>query len=300
MSWQMHAAAAYTRVLRKPRTYGSARAAAAFLARPKASPRLPSMLGDKMEHRLSRNTFGAFDCYTLRPGGREIAVADRGSIVYLHGGGYVNEIHSAHWDLAADIADACHRPVHLPIYGLAPEHRACEAGDFVQEVIHSAATTGPVYLVGDSSGGGLALAAAQSAMRAGQAALQGITLISPWIDIALRNPDVPVVALRDPWLSPEGLRYIGRNWAGDLRDDDARVSPLFGNSAGLPPVDLYVGTRDIFMPDCRLLRDQLGEGAIRYHEEPGAIHIYPLLPVPEGRRARLSLLAHMADSFARD
>jgi acetyl esterase/lipase len=298
MSWQMHAAAAYTRALRRPRTYGSARSAADFLARPKPALRLPGTLADGKGHRLSRNTFGQFDCYTLSHRNRITTSADRGSIVYLHGGGYVNEIHSAHWDLAADIVDACHRPVHLPIYGLAPNHHACEASDFIQAVIHSAMTTGPVYLVGDSSGGGLALAAAQSSIRADQVALQGITLISPWLDIALRNPDVLAVALHDPWLSPEGLRYIGQNWIGDLNEDDHRVSPLLGDSTGLPPIDLYVGTRDLFMPDCRLLRDQLDEGAIRYHEEPGAIHIYPLLPVPEGRRARLSLLAHLVDSFA--
>jgi len=297
MSWQMYAAAAYTRVLRKPRTYGSARSAADFLARPKPAARPPVTLARRKGDRLSRRTFGAFDCYTLRPSDQATAVADRGSIVYLHGGGYVNEINSAHWDLAADIADACHRPVHLPIYGLAPEHHADEANDFVQAVISSATTTGPVYLIGDSAGGGIALAAAQSSMAAGQGPLRGITLISPWLDIALRNPDVPAVALRDPWLNPEGLRYIGQTWVGDLGVDDARVSPLFGNSTGLPPIDLYVGTRDLFMPDCRLLRDRLDEGAIKYHEERGAIHIYPLLPVPEGRRARSGLIAHVADSF---
>ncbi|MET0451202.1 MAG: alpha/beta hydrolase fold domain-containing protein [Mycobacterium sp.] len=300
MSWQMHVAATYTRVLRKPRTYGSVRAAAAFLARPKSAPRPPETLSADKRLQLSRTTFGAFHCYTLQPRDQGTPVADSGSIVYLHGGGYVNEIRSAHWNLAADIADACHRPVHLPIYGLAPRHHAVEASGFVQAVIHSAATVGPVYLVGDSSGGGLALAAAQNSMGVVRLALRGITLISPWLDIALRNPDVHVVAPHDPWLSPHGLRYIGQKWVGDLRDDDPRVSPLFGNSAGLPSIDLYVGTRDLFMPDCRLLRDRLDEGALRYHEAPGAIHIYPLLPVPEGRRARLSLLAHMADSFTGD
>jgi acetyl esterase/lipase len=296
----MHAAAAYTRILRKPRSYGSTRAAAAFLARPKTDPRPPVALRNQSKERLSCNTFGVFSCYTLWPRVRVAGGPDRGSIVYLHGGGYVNEIRSAHWDLAADIADACDRPVHLPIYGLAPKHHAVEASDFVEAVINSATTTGPVYLVGDSSGGGLALAAAQKMAGAGQLALRGITLISPWLDVALRNPNVHVVARQDPWLSPQGLRYIGQTWAGDLPDDDPRVSPLFGNSAGLPAIDLYVGTRDLFMPDCRLLRDRLDEGAMRYHEAPGAIHIYPLLPVPEGRQARLSLVAHMAYSFTKD
>lgn len=72
---------------------------------------------------------------------------------------------------------------------------------------------------------------------------------------------------------------------------------MFGELTALPSIDLYVGTRDIFMPDCRQLHSRLSPDKVTYHEEPGAIHIYPLLPVPEGRNARTSLLAHIANTL---
>jgi hypothetical protein len=35
-------------------------------------------------------------------------------------------------------------------------------------------------------------------------------------------------------------------------------------------------------------------GSLTYHEEPGAIHVHPLLRIPEGRAARRTILATIA------
>ncbi|MEU0495900.1 alpha/beta hydrolase [Mycobacterium sp. NPDC006124] len=125
-------------------------------------------------------------------------------------------------------------------------------------------------------------------------ALRGLTLISPWLDIALCNPDIDTVAPSDPWLARDGLRLCGRRWAADLPLDDPRVSPIFGDPSGLPPVHLYIGTDDILAPDCRRLRDAMPSSTLTYQEEPAAIHVYPLLPTPEGRAARRELLDDVA------
>jgi acetyl esterase/lipase len=287
----MHALAAYARLVRKPRSYASERSAEAFLARAKSRPQPPT----KPSHRTELTQYGGFDCYTVSP--PDQTTPQSGCVIYVHGGGYVSEIHSAHWKLIADIATAINGRVLVPIYGLAPDHHASEAAEFVETVIIAAASSGPVYIAGDSSGGGLALAATQTYLAAGNPPLSGLTLISPWLDIALRNPDSDRIAPRDPWLGPEGLRHVGRRWAADLDDKDPRVSPLFGELDALPPIDLYVGTRDVFLPDCRTLRDRLGPARVNFHEEPGAIHVYPLLPVPEGRDARATLVAHIADTL---
>jgi hypothetical protein len=41
------------------------------------------------------------------------------------------------------------------------------------------------------------------------------------------------------------------------------------------------------------LRDRLPVDRIRYHEQRGAVHVYPLLPAPAGRAARRALIAHI-------
>lgn len=214
-------------------------------------------------------------------------------MVYVHGGAYANQIQRAHWKLICAIADATRRPVHVPLYGLAPQHCAEEAVHFLRTVIGRAEQHGPVYVAGDSSGAGLALATTQTLISDAATPPLGLTLISPWLDIALTNPAIPAIATRDPWLAVPGLRECGRVRAGQLAADDHRVSPIFGVLHNLPPVDLYIGDRDIFLADCRRLRDSIGCDRITYHEQPGAIHVYPLLPVPEAKPARHALLHHI-------
>lgn len=293
MSWQMHAIATYGRLVRRPRTYATERSARAFLNRPKKSGEPPPRLATSGRYHLTSATVGGFDCYTVQSASGEPTSARGPSVIYVHGGAYVNQIQPAHWKLVCAIADATRHPVHVPLYGLAPQHHAEEAIDFLGQVISQAAHDGPTYLAGDSSGAGLALAATQATISAGATPPLGLTLISPWLDIALTNPAIPSLANRDPWLAVPGLRECGRVWAGRLPADDYRVSPIFGALQDLPPIDLYIGDRDIFVADCRRLRDSLGTGRITYHEQPGAIHVYPLLPVPEAKPARRGLLSHI-------
>ncbi len=293
MSWQMHAIATYGRLIRRPRTYATPQSARAYLNRPKKAGGPPPQLAKSARYQLARDTINGFDCYTVQSSNGEASAAGRASAVYVHGGAYVNQIARAHWKLVCAIADATQCPVHVPLYGLAPQHCAEEAIDLLGTVMGRAAQHGPIYMAGDSSGAGLAMAATQTVIAAGATPPLGLTLISPWLDIALTNPAIATIAKRDPWLAAPGLRECGRVWARRLPADDNRVSPIHGELQNLPPIDLYVGDRDIFVADCRQLRDRIGNDRITYHEQRGAIHVYPLLPVPEAKPARHALLSHI-------
>lgn len=295
----MHAIATYGRLVRRPRTYATPQSARAYLNRPKSASAPPSQLATSARYQVTRDDIDGFDCYTVHSSNSEIIAADQSSVVYVHGGAYVNQIERAHWKLVCAIADATRRPVHVPLYGLAPQHCAEEAIDLLGKVMDRAAQQGPFYIAGDSSGAGLALAATQTVIIAGATSPLGLTLISPWLDIALTNPAIATIAKRDPWLAVPGLRECGRVWARHLPADDNRVSPIFGDLHNLPPIDLYVGDRDIFVADCRQLRDSIGNDRIAYHEHSGAIHVYPLLPVPEAKPARHTLLSHIHATVSR-
>ena len=88
-----------------------------------------------------------------------------GSVVYVHGGGWVGEIVSQHWHLIAQIAAESATTVVVPIYGLVPFGTAEEARRGVVDLV--ASSTGPVALAGDSAGGQIALSAALSLRDAG-------------------------------------------------------------------------------------------------------------------------------------
>src|SRR5690606_16521204 len=107
------------------------------------------------------------------------------------------------------------------------------------------------------------------------------------------NPEVDALEPHDPWLSRAGLRPVADVWAGGLALTDPRISPLHGSFADLPPVEAYVGSRDITLPDTRVLVEkvQAAGGVATLHVADGSPHVHPLLPTPEGRAARRTLLA---------
>lgn len=278
----MHGVAAFTRLLYR-RKFTSEDSGRRTLARPKGPSAPPPSLRQRFPVTVSDQH--QFPVYEVKAGGAAV-------VIYLHGGAYTSEIVGQHWSLISYIAGETGCDVHVPIYGLAPAHDGLAALEFVRAVI--AAETRPVYLAGDSAGGGLALLAAQH-----ESGIAGLTLLAPWLDLAMDNPGIEAIEPYDPWLARPGLRPIADAWANGLDLRDPRVSPIHGDLTGLPPLQLIVGTRDITLADCRTLRDRLPAGtALTYHEEPGALHVYPLLPVPEARPGRRMIVDHITSVVA--
>jgi acetyl esterase/lipase len=289
MSWQMTVAATYLRLSRRP-GYATAANAAARLAAPKGSSSPPRTLLRRCG--VSKSSIAGSDVYLVTPKTGQPVHPDV-SLIYLHGGAYVSEIQRQHWNLIADLAERVAVKVFVPIYGLAPNHHVDEALELMGKLMTRSAECGDTYLVGDSAGGGLAMAATRCWLDAGERPPIGLTLIAPWLDVTLSNPDIGAVERSDPWLTRLGLRICGKSWAGSVPLEDFRVSPIHAEVDDFPPIDLYVGNRDITVADCRLLRSRVPAGRLRYHEEAGAVHVYALLPVPEGRAARTQLITHI-------
>ncbi len=294
MSWQMGAVGLLMRVTRK-RRFADAEGGRVLLEREKGPSAPPPKLRERLD--VTTRQVTGFDVHTLLR--RGTVSGSRPVVVYLHGGAYVNEIVTQHWDFVAALATELDVEVQVPVYGLAPQHTAAEARALCAAVLAGVGER-RCWLAGDSSGAGLALVAAQQAVRDGSSVdLRGLTLLAPWLDLGMSNPELDAAEAQDPWLARAALREVAVSWADGTPLDDGTVSPLFGEMAGLPPVDLWVGTRDLTHPDCRLLAERLRAAGVEvsHHETPGAIHVYPLLPVPEGRRAASAIRARIADGL---
>lgn len=289
-SWQMNAVAAFTRLVYQ-RGFATEQAGRRILHRPKRPSTPPEPIARRFRVTTSREH--GFDLHRLETGRPDSGV----TVVYLHGGAYTNEIVGPHWSFVAHLADRTGHPVLVPIYGLAPAHQGLAAREFVTAVIAAEVARGRrVYLAGDSAGGGLALLAAQ-AVGGPAGGVAGLTAIAPWLDLSMSNPEVDALEPNDPWLRRAGLRPIAAAWAGDADLTDPRLSPLYGDLASLPPTQILVGTRDITLPDCRVLRDRIPQSVpLTYHEQQGALHVYPLLPVPEARIGRAAVISHLQQS----
>lgn len=248
-------------------------------------------------HETTRREVGGFASYTVLARDRE-EDPDK-AVLYVHGGSYISEISPWHWVLISRMADVGCR-VEVPIYGLAPQHTYREAFGFLhtvyRDLLEHVAPERTVF-AGDSAGAGLALALAQTLPGEGLPQPARLILVSPWTDLTMSNPDIAEVEGRDPWLSPVGLKEAAKVWADGADLSLPRLSPVNGVLSGLPPMDLYIGTRDVFLPDTRRLRALVAQagGEVDLHEEEGAFHVYPLVPVPEGSRARARIIGTVQD-----
>ncbi|HET9719282.1 MAG TPA: alpha/beta hydrolase [Solirubrobacteraceae bacterium] len=213
-------------------------------------------------------------------------------VLYFHGGAYVNQITRSHWSLAARLTGDTPCGCLLPIYPLGARAGAAQVVATAAEIAAQLADEpGKLVLAGDSAGGGLALAVSL-ALRDRGLSPDGIFLISPWLDVRTDRPEQLALQGRDAMLAVAGLREAGRSYARELPLDDPRVSPLLGDLRGLPAITAFSGTHDILNPDSRRLRDRCREAGVACEliEAPGMPHVYPLMPMPEGRAARRRLV----------
>lgn len=233
--------------------------------------------------------------YTVTPTGPTA----RHRAVYVHGGGWVNEIDAAHWRFVAELAVASRTVVRVPIYPLVPWGTAEQVVPWVAGLVRDdidEAGAPNSYLLGDSAGGQIALSAAIWLRDNNLQQPRRVFLIAPALDLTLGNPAIPAVEPTDPWLSSAGVHEYVRHWRGQLAIEDPLVSPLADTLTGLTALTVFSGTRDILNPDARLLAEKARRAGVDVDYVEGAemVHVYPLLPIPEGRAAR----QRMADTIA--
>lgn len=240
-------------------------------------------------HEESISNVHGFPVFELWPEGAE---ALSRSVLYLHGGAYVRPADERHWHFATRLAGALGARTVLPCYPLGPESTVEDSFEEMVELFGEVAAQSPdgVVLVGDSAGGGYALALAEALRDRGGPQPDRLVLIAPWVDLTGSTPGVLEAAERDPCLSFPHLSIYATFWAGSddpKRLADPRVSPGLGDLSGLPPALMLCGTRDLLQPGCDALFARADEAGwpLEYVVAPGLMHVYPLLPVPEAREA---------------
>lgn len=219
-------------------------------------------------------------------------------LIYTHGGAYVRPLLGAHWHMIVAAARGSGATVTVPLYRLAPESSAAEAYRALRAVYEQvAAEADAVTLAGDSAGGGLALGQAIDHRDRGLPPARQVLLFAPWLDLQLRHPGIPALQPLDAMLRADVLRVAGRLWARDQDLRDPLLSPIRADLAGLPPVHLFQGGRDILAADARDLAVRLraagNPGTATWVD--GGFHVYVAATwTPESRRAFAQVRALLA------
>ncbi len=180
-------------------------------------------------------------------------IHEKKHIVFFHGGGYSFEASKGHFLFMRNIIKELECFLSFMEYPLAPEYSAVEVGAWSLKSYEQLVTKYPKHsfiLMGDSAGGGLALALSMLIRDKGIKQPEKIILYSPWLDIGLTNSNFIKYKKRDFILDIEKLKEIGGIYRQELEVDNPLVSPIFGNLNNLGQIAIFYGTEEIFYPDC--------------------------------------------------
>jgi len=203
-----------------------------------------------------------------------------GVILYFHGGVYVIGSAVSTVPLVSDLARRARVKAVTLDYRLAPEHPYPAAADdavAAYEGLHDQGIDpGQIALAGESAGGGLAIATLLALRDAGRPLPCSAYVMSPYVDLTLSGDTLPEKQAVDPILSPEGLRLRVPDYVAGAMAEDPRISPIFGDLAGLPPLLIQVRSHEILLSDAlrlavRAARDDV---AVTLEVTPGVPHVF--------------------------
>lgn len=210
--------------------------------------------------------------------------------LYLHGGSYVTTFTRQHWNFLASLAERTQTAIIAPDYPLAPRWRWSDAYRRLFALwgkIESHLSPSDIAVMGDSAGGGLALGFAQAIRDARRSLPSAVIMLSPWLDVTLENPEIRQLSPRDPFLNADALKAAGKAWAGGSNPRRHEISPIYGALSDLPPLSLFIGTKDILLADCRRLWNMCAVTGVHldYYEYEHMMHVWMLMPIRESGHA---------------
>lgn len=215
------------------------------------------------------------------------------TIFYLHGGGYVSNMHKVHWGYIKDMIQA--NPgtrVIVPDYPLAPSTKATGVQDYLKALYHKyldGIASDELVLMGDSAGGSLVLVMAAWMRDTLHRIPRSIISLSPALNGNLKMFWEQYEAFPDYFINAQGVWDAVQTYRGDLSADDPIISPINLSYEGLPPIHLFMGTSEILLQDSDALwvRAKERQYDLSYYRFRGMQHVWPLFGVlPEAKVAR--------------
>jgi acetyl esterase/lipase len=214
------------------------------------------------------------------------------TVLFFHGGGYCWGSTRTHAEMISRIALASGARVVAVNYRLAPEHPYPAAHDDAfaawRWLLGQGTDPGSVVLAGDSAGGGLALALLLRIRDAGAAMPAGAVAICPWVDLTMVSETIDANAPFD--FADRALTTPWRDeFVGSADPKDPRISPLYADLTGLPPLLVQTGTAEILHGEARAFHRMArrAQVSVELQQWPDMFHDWHFfaLALPEARAA---------------
>jgi epsilon-lactone hydrolase len=204
-------------------------------------------------------------------------------LLFFHGGGYCSGSILSHRRLVTEAGRAAGVRTLAVAYRLAPENPfpaaledAATAWRYLRDRGFAAKT---IAVGGDSAGGGLTVAL-MNRLRDAQAAMPACGwLISPWTDLTMSGATLATNDALDPLIHEDYLAELANAYApASIDRRDPRISPLFADLKGLPPLLVQVGSAETLLADATRFVAAAGEADVAVTLEiwPRMIHAWQL------------------------
>ena len=237
----------------------------------------------------------------------EASLAERGTLLYLHGGAWCMHLPFTYRRLAARLSRLTGMRVLLPDYRLAPEHPFPAGIDDCFAVYRWLVAQGyasrPLAIAGDSAGGSLSLVTLMRARQAGLPMPRCAALLSPSTDLTGSGPSAKYNAAADSMFSPAAADLLPDVYCPGQDRSNPLISPLFGHWGGLPPLLFHAGSTEILLDDSVRGHDRARQAGVDagievFVELPHAFQLFEMLP--ESGVALAAIAEFIIDRSTRD
>ena len=194
-----------------------------------------------------------------------------GTLLYLHGGGWVFGSIETHLGAMARLADTTGLTVIGIDYGLAPQqpfpaglNEAAWAWRWLRAGAQVMQLTGPWLVAGDSAGANIALSLMLDLNQAGEPLPDAALLFYGVYSADHQTPSHKQCGGGQFGLSSEKMAWYRKHYLSGSRQnpDDPRVSPALARLEGLPPIFLNAAGLDCLRDDSVLLARRLSDAGV--------------------------------------
>lgn len=224
-------------------------------------------------------------------------------IYFMHGGAYTMEPVIFHMNIIRKLVD-CGYTVSFIDYPLTPENTVEKTLAVANEGFKLIAQEYPTHnfvFIGDSSGGGLALALQMQLRDENYSRRPTKTLLfSPWLDVTMSYDDQAQYEKSDKILDRKVLKKIGSTYAGSVDNKHWSVSPIYGNLNSLGKFFVFYSDSEVLRTDSdrfiNAVKTSTGTSAETYLEHK-ASHDYIMVPHKKKVNSYYNKIKTFIDSY---
>jgi len=214
-------------------------------------------------------------------------------ILYFHGGGYSAGSSLSHRPICARIAHHSGCKILSVNYRRSPEYKypaALEDALASYQWLLQSCPAQQIVIAGDSAGGGLTMATLLAIKQKCLPMPAAAVGLSAWLDLECSSPSYHNNKDIDLMANGDGLRFVGRAYAGKKINQDPLVSPFYARDlTGLCPLLLLIGGAETLLDENIHFAEQAKKDGVNVQIQiwPNMVHVWPSLyeVVPEAKIA---------------